>query len=95
MADMQSMGSGQLGSGLANNAAALLQYREPYTKMAMQMQMEGQQPPPFEQWATEQLQASQPRAEAAPQPMDRRAMLAQAINQLPQQGAPQGMPPQA
>lgn len=87
MADMTSMGQGQLGSGMANNAAALMQFREPYTKMAIQMQMDGQTPPPFVEWATQQLQAQQPHAEAAP--MDRRAMLAQAINQLPQGNIPQ------
>jgi len=72
-----SMGQGMLGSGLANNAGILMQFREPYMKMATQMAMDGQEPPPFEQWAAQQAQAAQPQM-----PTDRRGMLATLIGRL-------------
>lgn len=73
-----SLGEGQLGSGLAQNAAILNQFRQPYMQMAQQMMEQGQEPPPFEQWASQQAQAQQPA------PQDRRGMLSQLIGQLRQ-----------
>jgi len=72
----QSMGQGPMGSGLANNAMMLTKFREPYMQMATQMAMEGQEPPPFEQWV--QSQATQQEA----QPQDRRGMLQMLISKL-------------
>jgi hypothetical protein len=66
-----SMGSGPLGSGLANNAAMLTKFREPYMRMATQMAMDGQEPPPFQQW----VQTQMPQQQAPQAPMDRRSML--------------------
>lgn len=55
-----SLGSGSLGAGLAQNAAILEQYRQPYMRMAEQMQLQGQDVPPFEQWASQQHAMNQP-----------------------------------
>jgi hypothetical protein len=66
-----SMGQGALGSGLANNAAMLTKFREPYMRMATQLAMDGQEPPPFEQW----VQTQMPQQQAPQPPMDRRSML--------------------
>lgn len=56
---MPSLGSGELGSGLAQNAMILEQFRPAYLKMAEQALTEGQEPPPFEQWAAQQHAQSQ------------------------------------
>ena len=62
-----SLGQGNLGAGLAQNAAILEQYRPAYIKMAEQAQMQGQEAPDFTQWAAQQ--------HAASQPQDRRGLL--------------------
>jgi len=63
-----SLGQGAMGSGLAQNAAILEQYRPAYMKAAEQAMLQGQEAPPFEQWAAAQHAATQ-------QPQDRRGML--------------------
>lgn len=63
-----SLGQGAMGSGLAQNAAILEQYRPAYLKVAEQAMINGQEAPPFEQWAAQQ-HATQP------QPPTRRGML--------------------
>lgn len=68
-----SLGQGALGSGLAQNAAILEQYRAPYAKMAEEMLVNGQQPPPFEEWAA---------AQHASQPQDRRGLLQTLFNKV-------------
>jgi len=73
----QPMGQGPLGSGMANNAMMLTKFREPYMQMATQMAMDGQEPPPFEQWV--QSQTQQPQEQA---PQDRRGMLTRLISSL-------------
>lgn len=78
----QSMGSGPLGSGLANNAAMLTQYREPYMQMATQMAMEGQEPPPFEQWVQSQMPQGALDQTAPAAPEGRRGMITRLINSL-------------
>lgn len=62
-----SLGQGQLGTGLAQNAAILEQYRPAYLKMAEEAMLQGQEAPPFEQWAAQQ--------QATQQPQSRRGML--------------------
>jgi len=75
---MQSMGQGPMGSGMANNAMMLTKFREPYMQMATKMAMEGQEPPPFEQWVQGQMsQQAQPSA-----PEGRRGMLTRLISSL-------------
>ena len=69
-----SLGSGQLGAGLAQNASILEQYRPAYNKMAEQAMLQGQQPPDFTQWAAAQ--------HAANQPEDRRSLLARLFNKI-------------
>ena len=60
------LGTGQLGAGLAQNAAILEKYRPAYMKVAEDAAMNGQEPPPFVEWAA---------AQHAAQPQDRRGML--------------------
>jgi hypothetical protein len=76
-----SLGQGPLGSGLADNAMMLTKFREPYMKMATQMAMDGQEPPPFVDWVKSQMpQPAQQQAPAAPE--GRRGMLTRMINSL-------------
>lgn len=75
MADQTSLGSGQLGSGLAQNAAILEQYRPAYNKLAQQLMEQGQAAPDFVEWASQQY-ATQP------QPPTRRGMLETLFSKL-------------
>lgn len=68
-----SLGQGVLGSGLAQNAAILEKYRPAYMKMAEQMQVTGETPPPFEEWAA---------AQHANSPQDRRGLLQSLFNRV-------------
>jgi len=68
-----SLGEGVLGSGLAQNAAILEKYRPAYMKMAEEMQVSGETPPPFEEWAASQH---------ANQSQDRRSMLQSLFNKV-------------
>lgn len=70
-----SLGQGALGTGLAQNAAILEQYRPAYNQMAQQMMEQGQAAPDFVQWASQQ-HATQP------QPPTRRGMLETLFSKL-------------
>jgi len=62
---------------LAQNAAILEKYRPAYMKMAIDAQMNGEEAPPFVEWAAQQ-QAAEPQ----PQPQDRRGMLQSLFNKI-------------
>lgn len=68
MAEQTSLGQGALGTGLAENASILEQYRPAYNQLAQQLMEQGQAAPDFVQWASQQ-HATQP------QPPTRRGML--------------------
>lgn len=76
MDGQSSLGQGQLGAGLAQNAAILEQYRPAYNQMASHLMEQGQAAPNFTEWAAAQHAATQ-----AQQPT-RRGMLENLFSKL-------------